>query len=86
MASLKRVGPDDPVLVDRQQRHPPAAPRQRLQGVEDRLVLDGAGDQVPAPGGLQRLGGAADGEVVAFGAAAGEHHLGRLTAQQRRDL
>ena len=49
-------------------------------------MLDGGGDQVPAPGGLERLGGAADGEVVALGAAGREDHFGGLGAQQSRHL
>ena len=61
----------------------PAAPGQRLERVEHRLVLDGAGDQVLPAGRLERLGHAADGEVVALGAAAGEDDLGRIGADQR---
>ena len=44
-----------------------------------------AGDQVTAAGRLERLGGAADREVVGLGAAAGEHDLRRVGADQRRD-
>ena len=54
-----------------------------LSVFEHRLVLDGAGDQVPAARRLERLGGAAQREVVGLGAAAGEHDLGRLGADQR---
>ena len=63
----------------------PAAARERLQRVQHRLVLDRAGDQVAPAGRLERLGGAADGEVVRLGAAAGEHDLRRVGADQRRD-
>ena len=45
-------------------------------------MLDRAGDQVPASGGFERLGGAANREVVALGAAGGEDDLGRLAAEQ----
>ncbi len=45
-------------------------------------MLDGAGDQVAAAGGLERLGGTAHGEVVGLGAPAGEHDLGGVAADQ----
>ena len=66
-----------PLASTGSERDAPAAPGQRLQGVEHGFVLDGAGDQVLAAGRLERLGGAADGEVVALGAAGGEDDLRR---------
>ncbi len=49
------------------QRQRPAAARQVLARVEHRLVFDRAGDQVRAPARFERLGDAADGEVVRLG-------------------
>ena len=46
--------------------------------VEHGLVFDRARDQVLAPGGFERLGGAADRDVVALGAAGREDDLGRV--------
>ena len=82
----QRVGPDDAALVDGQERHPPAAASQRLERIEHGFVLDGGGDQMLAAGRLERLGGAANGEVVAFGAAGGKHDLRGVAAEQGRDL
>ena len=45
-------------------------------------MLDRGGDQVLASCGLERLGDAADGEVVAFCPSAREHDLGRLRTDQ----
>ena len=56
-AARSASGDDDAALVDRQQRRLPAAPGQRLQRVEDGLVLDGAGDQV-LPAGRPRAASA----------------------------
>ncbi len=56
-----------------------------LQRHEHGLVLDGGGDQVLPSGGLERLGDAAQREVVGLGPAAREHDLGRLAPDQRRD-
>jgi len=41
-------------------------------------VLDGTGDQMAPAGGLERLGSAADREVVRFGAAARKDDFGRI--------
>ena len=48
IAARSASGSTTPGLIDRQERDPPAAPGERLQGVQHRLVLDGAGNQVPA--------------------------------------
>ena len=56
-----------------------------LQRVEHRFVLDAAGDQMAASGRLERLGGAANREVVRLGAAAREHDLRRIAVDQRGD-
>ena len=83
-ARLERLGADDAGRVDRQEGRPPAAAGEGLERDEHRLVLDGAGNQVPPPGGLERLGDAAQREVVGLGAAAGEHDLGRLGVRSAR--
>jgi hypothetical protein len=57
----------DARLIDRQQGGFPATTREGFQRVQHGLVLDGAGDQMTSAGGLERLGGAADREVVGFG-------------------
>jgi len=59
--------------------------RSRLAGVEDRLVLDRAGDDVVALV-LVELDHALDGEVVGLGGAAGEDDLLRLGVDQAGDL
>ena len=46
-------------------------------------MLDGAGDQVLPPSRFQRLGGAADRNVVGFGAPARKQHFRRVGADQR---
>ena len=81
-ASRSALGRDDAGRVDRQQRGRPAAAGQRLERVQHRFVLDGAGNQVASPGRLERLGGAADREVVGLGAAAREDDFRRLGADQ----
>ena len=80
---LQFVRRHDAARVDWQQRGPPAATSQRLYRVEHRLVLDGACNEVLASGDLERLGSSSNGDVVAFGAAAREHDLGRIGAEQR---
>ena len=54
-----------------------------LQRIEDRLVFDRAGDQVPAPARFERLGDAADGEVVRLGAAGRPDQVVGLGADER---
>ena len=76
------IGRDDARLIDRQQRRAPAAARERLQRVEYRLVFDRAADEVLASGRLERLGGAANREVVRLGAAAGQDDLRRIGVNQ----
>ena len=44
-----------------------------------------AGDEVAAAGRLERLGGAADGEVVRLGAAAREHDFRGIAVDERGD-
>ncbi len=43
-----------------------------------------AGDQMTSAGGLERLGGTADREVVGFGPAAGEDDFRRIAVDERR--
>ena len=62
----------------------PAAPLERLDGVEHGLVLDARRDEVPAAGRLERLGGAANREVVGLGAAGREHDLARHRRRSAR--
>ena len=50
------------------------------------LVLDAARNEVPAARRFERLGRAAEGEVVGLGAAAREDDLRRFRADQRADL
>ena len=78
-------GRDNARVVNGEERGAPAAARQRPQGVQHRFMLEGAGDQVLAPGRFTGLRNAADGEVVRFGAAGGEDHLRRVAIDQRRD-
>ena len=73
---------DDAGPIDRDEGDAPAAPGERAHRVQDGLVLDGGRDQVPATARLERLGGAANGGVVAFGPTAREHHLGGVRADQ----
>ena len=56
-----------------------------LHGVEHGLVLDARRDEVPPAGRLERLGGAAQREVVGLGPAAREHDVARLGVDQRGD-
>ena len=65
----------DAGLIDRNERRPPAASCEGLQGVQHRLVLDRARDEVTAAGRLERFSCAPNGHVVGLGAAAGEHHF-----------
>ncbi len=76
---------NNPCVVDREERRAPAAPGERLEGIEDRLVLDAAGDEMTPSRPFESLGGAADREVVGFGAAAGEDDLRRIAAHERRN-
>ena len=80
---------DDAGGVDRQQRGGPPAAGECLDRVQHRLVLDAGRDDVAARrrrgGRLDRFGGAAQRQVVRLGAAAGEHDLGRLAADQLGD-
>jgi hypothetical protein len=81
---LQIVSRDDAALADGKERYLPAALAKCLDRVEDRFVLDRAGYQVPPVSALQRVGGTAYREIVALGAPAGEHDLGRIGADQRR--
>ena len=72
--------------VHRQDRHLEVeVPGQVGRGVQHSVVLDGRGDDVPAPAGRLRQPDAAQRQVVALGAAPGEHDLGRPAIQHRRD-
>ena len=79
-----RVALDDAGDADRQQRRGPAALRQRLQRIEDRLVLDGGSDEVAAAVRRRRLCHPADRQVVGFGAAAGEDDVVGPRAEELR--
>ena len=80
------AGIDDARLANRKDGQRPAAPLERSRCVEDRLVLDGADDDLAAPGGFECLGCAPQGEVIGLGPAAGEHDLGRRRANQGCNL
>ena len=69
-------------LVDRHQGGLPPPAGQGLQGVQNGLVLDGAGHQVLSAGRLEDLGGPSKGQVVGLRAAAREDDLGRVSADQ----
>ena len=56
-----------------------------LEGVEHGVVLGGAGDEVFAARSVA-AGEAEDGEVIRFGAAAGEDDLVRAAAEERGEL
>ena len=77
------------VLVWRQQGRPPPTPSEGSQGVQNRLVLYRAGNQVPLRrGALEAFEHACDatnGEVIGFGTAAGEHDFGGIAIDQRAD-
>ena len=79
------IGCDDAGVIDREQGGAPSAARERAERIEDSLVLDGAGDEMTASGGLERVGRAANREVISLGAAAGEHDLRRIAVHERRD-
>ncbi len=82
---LEGLRRDDPARVDGEQGRRPAPASQRLEGGEDGLVLDGAGDEVPASGDLECLGDAAKREVVGLRAATREDDLGDLCLQEVGD-
>ncbi len=71
-----------PLGVERQDGRPPSALRQRLERVEDRLVLDARRDEVPASGHFEGFRGPANREVIGLGAAAGEDDFRRFGAHQ----
>ena len=76
---------DAAISVDRQVGHPEAGALHDCAGVEDRLVLHAAGDDM-ASLGARGPGGTLDGKVVGLAAAAGEDDLARLGTQDRGDL
>lgn len=88
------VGGDDAVVVDGQVGHVHAVQAfQGAAGLQDGGVFGDLGDNVRARAGATagvagREDGAADGEVVGFGAGAGagEHDLGGVGADQADDL
>jgi hypothetical protein len=81
----KRAGRDDAAGVDREERRGPAAACQRLDRIEDGLVLDRARDDMAAvPGGLGGFRGTPQGHVVRFGAPAGEHDVAGLRPDEFR--
>ena len=80
----QRCRRDDAAGVDGQQRRRPAALHEGLDRIEHRLVLDARRNNVTATGGLERVGRAAKGKVVGLRAAACEHDVPRLGANQRR--
>ena len=76
------LGADAPRAVGGDQAQRPTAPGQVLAGVEDSLVLDGAGHQVGAPARFQSFSHASDREVVGLGAAGGPDQVVGLGADQ----
>ncbi len=93
-ADEKRIGADggrhgcrldDPAAIDRHIGDLDSEVRTEIAGgAEHGAVLDGRGDQVPLtrPGQGRTL----EGQVVALGAAAGEHHLVRVAAEHAGHL
>ena len=80
IASRRRVGRHDPARVERQHGRLPSTLRERLERVEDRLVLDARRDQVLPSGHLERLRDAPNREVIGLGTAAGEDDFRRFGA------
>ena len=66
------VGRDDARAIDAQPADLPAAAGEGPGGLQDRLVLDGADDEMTPARRLQRLSGAAHRQDVGLGAAARE--------------
>ena len=80
-------GGDHPFIVDGEYRIFKAHLSQPFNGVEDGVMLDGAGyDMVSQPLFLQRPGRALDSQVVGLAARAGENDIGGLRVDQRRHL
>jgi hypothetical protein len=77
---------DDAALGGVQPRDLPAASLERLRGVQHRFVLEARGDETPAGSGVERVGGATERQVVGLGPARGEHDLGRVRVDERRDF
>ena len=82
----QRVGRHDTACIHRQERRPPTPSAQSLHRVQNRLVLDGARDDVPASGRLESLSKPPDGDVVAFGPAARKYNLGWIRTKQVGNL
>ena len=76
------IGGDNARLVDLEERRAGPALAQGFDRVEDRLVLDVTGHEVMTSAAPERLGDAADGEIVTLGPAAGEDDFGRVGADQ----
>ena len=76
---------DAPGAIDGHDSHAVAEFAQEAAGCEDSRVLDGAGDDVIAPG-PQRPGYALEGEVVGLAAPTREDDFVALTAEQCRHL
>jgi hypothetical protein len=84
-AGCHLVGVDAAVSVHADDGDLEALPLEHRGRGEDRLVLHGAGHDVPAPrAGRPRH--AAHGEIVRLGAAGGEHDLARLRPEVAGDL
>ena len=83
IARLDRVRIDHAVVIDLDARHLEAVQiAQLLDGRANGVMLDREGDDVIAAFRLaRRQGRAANRQVIALGAAAREHDLGRLTIQ-----
>ena len=82
-AQHRRIDPAIP--VDRQVGHRRAKGFEEFAGRQGRGMFDACRDDVAA-GATAREEGALDRMIDAFRAAAGEDHLARRTAKQRRDL
>ena len=85
IAVSKIIQIDEALVVDRQERDPVAFLLEMLAGIENRLVLGDAGDDVIALLAIHR-GDALDRQVVRFRRAAREDDFARIRADQRCDL
>ena len=72
-----------PLASTGSERHAPAAPRQRLERVEHRLVFDRAGDQMLAPAGSSASAAPRIAKLSPSVPPRGEDHLRRLRRRSR---
>ena len=81
-----RLGLHDAVPIRRDARDAPAAALEGTHRGEHGFVLDAAGDEVALAERFERLGDAAQREVVGLGAAAREDDFGGGAADERGDV